>query len=424
MMKTELVIVGGGAAGLAAGAAAAAHGVRTVILDEAPVPGGRLRGQLHEQPGAGGRLEWRRGGLEADQLLSDAKAAGVEILSSTIVWALSPGWRISRVHSGVEEQDLEAGIVILATGTMQRSLAMHGWTLPGVLAVGAVQSMVNQYRIRPGKRALVIGVDMLSLTVARQLALAGVDVAGVVLPPPGDLSGARAEPVAVLTELLRFTPWAPSAWLRLGGQLIAKGGSARLAATVYPRQGVRVWGVPVFARRAALVINGTTAVESVLLADLTSEGRVVTGSERTEQVDFVCLSGGLSPLAELALQAGCRTVYMEELGGYLPLHGPDLQTTISGLLVAGGASGVEGASVAVAQGRLAGTKAAALLERLPTRDADRLLSNALTEVEAARKGSPLQFHPKAAVARGRLGAMWKESGGTHNQQRSNAEVSP
>jgi len=407
-MKTDLAVVGGGAAGLAAGAAAAAHGVRTVILDEASVPGGRLRGQLHEQPGAGGRLEWRRGGLEADQLLSDARAAGVEILSSTIAWGLFPGWRIPTLRANVEEQDVEAKIVIVATGTTQRSLAMPGWTLPGVLTVGAVQGLVNQYRIRPGERALVIGVDMLSFTVARQLTLAGVEVAGVVLPPPGELSGARAEPVAVLEELLRFSPLAPSAWLRFGGTLVAQFGSARLAATAYPKQGVRVWDVPVLARRAALAINGTTAVESVLLADVTAEGRVAAGSERTEAVDVVCLSGGLSPLAELALQAGCRTVYVEELGGHLPLHSPDLQTSIPELMVAGGASGVEGASVAVAQGRLAGVKAAALLGRLAAGEADRLLADARAAVDAARKDSPLQFHPEAAAARSRLAVKWEE----------------
>ncbi len=99
-------------------------------------------------------------------------------------------------------------------------------------------------------------------------------------------------------------------------------------------------------------------MESAIVADLTADGEVVEGSERTIAVDVVCTSGGLAPLLELLAQAGCPQVFVPQLGGYAPLHGPDMQTSLAGIWVAGCASGVEGAKVAMGQGRLAGTATA------------------------------------------------------------------
>jgi sarcosine oxidase subunit alpha len=400
-VKADLTIVGGGPAGLAAAAAAAAQGVDVVVVDESPVPGGRLNIQLHELPGPDGRPHWVRGAEEAQRLLAEAQRVGVRILSSTPVWGVFPGWTLalSGAHGG---EELESKAVVLATGASQRSLAMPGWTLPGVLAIGAVQAMVNQYRIRPGKRTLVIGIDVLSLSVARQLALVGTEVVGLVLPPPGLLSGSRAQPAAIMAELLRFAPLAPSPGLRAAGRLTQGFQLGALAARLYPRRGVRVWGVPVLARQAAIAIEGDGVAESVVLADLTASGEVIPGSERREAVDFVCLSGGLSPLAELALQVGCESAYLEELGGHVPLHGPDMATSVPSIFVAGNITGVEGAPVAEAQGRLAGLAAAAALGAV----AEDLLDEARGRVEAARSASPLSFHPNVKIARQRLAALW------------------
>ena len=83
------------------------------------------------------------------------------------------------------------------------------------------------------------------------------------------------------------------------------------------------------------------------------------GSERTFRVDTVALAVGLTPMAELAWLAGCRMRYVPELGGHVPAHDGRMATSVPGVFVAGDVSGVEEASSAMEEGRLAGVWAAA-----------------------------------------------------------------
>jgi thioredoxin reductase len=122
-------------------------------------------------------------------------------------------------------------------------------------------------------------------------------------------------------------------------------------------------GVPIYLNHRLLAAEGESGVEAVLVEDM-QEGRLKRFS-----VDSVCMALGLTPLAELAAMRGCRTVYCDELGGFLPWHDREMRTDRPGVYVAGDTAGVEEAAVAMEEGRMAGLSAAEDLGSLSRRQA-------------------------------------------------------
>src|SRR5690606_25219027 len=90
-------------------------------------------------------------------------------------------------------------------------------------------------------------------------------------------------------------------------------------------------------------IYGDMQVDGVKVVDIRSNGEPIHGSERDIPVDFVCIAGGLYPLAELADVAGCPFRYIPSLGGHVPVHNQYMQTPVTGLYVAGNITGIESA---------------------------------------------------------------------------------
>ena len=379
-----------------------------VLVDEGPRPGGRLTLQLHRH-GPGGTL-WDGNRVAADLI---AEASSVRLISGRAAWGLYPGaagaasgsWTVAL--EGRDPGTVEAPCVLLATGAAQNSYAIPGWTLPGVMSVGGAQTLINVHRVRPGRRALVVGVDPLSLAVAEQLVEAGTEVAGIVLPVPGTPGSDGASPAAVIACLGAMSGAAPSAALRLAGRVFA-GSRAAIAARFFPQRGVKVMGAPLRLRTVAVEFLGSQELEGAVLAPLDAAGRQVSGAREEVVLDTVVISAGLYPLTELAQVVGCRLDYLPELGGWVPLHGPDLETTAPGLFVAGNITGVEGAPVAMSQGRLAGEAVAARLGRLAPGEAERVLAAARAQVEKARASVPIRFNEDVAAGRARMARLWEE----------------
>jgi sarcosine oxidase subunit alpha len=163
--------------------------------------------------------------------------------------------------------------------------------------------------------------------------------------------------------------------------------------------------MPLLLRRGVTAILGRDAVTGVRVADLDAAGRVVPGREEEWPADAVVTSAGLYPLVELVQLAGVPVVHVSELGGHVPLHGPDLDTTVEGLFVAGSVTGVAGARVAAAQGRVAAITAARYLGLVPAADAASQLDVARGALDRAR-GSALPIMPDAERGLGRLAEAW------------------
>ena len=190
--------------------------------------------------------------------------------------------------------------------------------------------------------------------------------------------------------LVRIAHLAPSAFLRFGSKFAQAEWVRNIAVKFYPKGGVKMWGMPIHIRKAITQINGTEKVESVTMCDITSDGKQVPGSEKVIEVDFVCIAGGLYPLAELASVIGCPFQYVEELGGHVPIHNEEMETPLEGLFVAGNITGIESAKVARAQGTLAGYSIAKQNDKV---------QQAIKDVQSTRDEASIQFHPEIGAGR-------------------------
>ncbi|MCT1402080.1 FAD-dependent oxidoreductase [Paenibacillus sp. p3-SID867] len=403
MTKTpvyDLLIIGAGPAGLSAAGAAAEHGLGVAVLDEFSEPGGRMLGQFHEEKG-----RWWVGRRVAEQLIEKCRVSGVDIRCGVSVHGMlrtDHRW-VVRTASG----SIAAVRVLLATGAAEIPQPIPGWTLPGVMSIGAAQVMANVHYVKPGRRGLIIGVNVLAMAIARELSVSGVTIAGIVLPERNSVSGQDALPEEAVKRLLNLAHLAPSPLLRIGGKLGASLGMAGTVSRFFPRGGMKIWETPLQLRTAAISINGQHHVESVTLANVTRAGEIIPGSEREVQVDFVALAGGLYPLAELAAVAGCPFVYVKELGGHIPLHNENMETPVKGLYVAGNITGIESALVAMAQGRVA---AAAICRDAGVlgKDREHTLDEATDHVRRVRAAALIQFHSGIPDAREQLYKKWEE----------------
>jgi thioredoxin reductase len=379
MEKIEIAVVGGGAAGIAAAIEAAKAGAQVTLLDENGQPGGQLFKQIHKFFGSEDHRAGIRGVQIGRDLLKEAADAGVIIKLNTLVYGLfsnhgqqAPydtrlagggkghnieGYHISgkprsvggELHLGLvcgnHNEDLRAEIIILATGANENPLAFPGWTLPGVLGAGAAQTLINIHRTLPGNHILMVGAGNVGLIVAYQLLQAGAEV------------------VAIIEGLSNI------------------GGYGVHASKV------RRAGVPILTGYTILRAEGEKGVERAVIVNIDDSWQPVPHTEQILEVDTICLAVGLSPLAELAWMAGCRFIYLPQLGGWIPIHDQNMKSTVSSIYVAGDLTGIEEASTAMEEGRLAGLAAAEALGHLAFDVAEKKKGEVRTRLAMLRVGS-------------------------------------
>lgn len=399
VMDTELVVVGGGPAGLAAAIRAAECGTSVVLIEENVSLGGKLRGQLHEELSG----EWWIGWDLSSDLASKAQKLGITILTETVVWGVEDGWRVrvSSSRGGTDAvSEITARAVLIATGAVECSMPAPGWTLPGVITIGGAQVLTNIHRVRPGKRTVVVGVDPLSITIGRSMKLGDVEVESIVLPPA---SVHLSSPVETLKRLAGLSKLAPYFYMRFGGKLLALPGLAAVAARLLPRS-LSLWGIPLKLSTRLVRVVGDDCVTGVELERVKPNGQSVPGSRRIVAVDSVCLSNGLVPLNDLAGALGLEFVNSSSVGGRVPLHSTAGATQKPGLYLAGNALGVEGAKVALKQGEIAGSEIASYLGHQPYQERERELS----ELRRMRRESEFTFNEHIQAGHDEVEALFQK----------------
>jgi len=383
----DVIIIGAGPAGLSAAIACRESDLNVLVIDEFPKPGGRLLGQLHQEPSG----EWWNGVEETRILVEKAEKLNTEIKCGVSVHHIEKADNGYLIHTNIGI--LETAKLLIATGAAETAAPIPGWTLPGVMSIGAAQVMTNVHRVRVGNKGIVVGVNVLSAAIARELQIAGVELHSMALPVSNPVTKNHADPKIVMEGLVRIAHLAPSAFLRFGSKFAKAAFVRNIAVKFYPPGGVKMWGMPIHIRKAIVRINGTEKVESVTMANITTDGEVIPGTEKTIEVDFVCIAGGLYPLTELASVIGCPFQYVEELGGHVPIHNERMETPLEGLYVAGNITGIESAKVARAQGALAGYSIA---------KQDAKVQQAIKDVQATRDAASIQFHPEIDAGRAKI----------------------
>jgi thioredoxin reductase len=326
MREVELAVVGAGPAGLSAAVEAARAGAQVVVCDENGRPGGQLFKQIHKFFGSKAHHAGVRGIDIGKNLLEEVEECGAKVMLDSPVWGVFGNCTLGVVH-GDKSLGLDAEKILLATGAKENALAFPGWTLAGVMGAGAVQTMVNVHRVLPGKRVLMIGSGNVGLIVSYQLLQAGAEVVGIVDALP-----------------------------RIGGYAVHAGKVSRR-------------GVPIWTSHTIKEAHGDETVDSATIVQIDKEFQHVPGTEKELDIDIVCLACGLSPLTELAWIAGCQFTNIPELGGHLPIHNDNMQTSVPGIYVAGDLAGIEEASTAIEEGRLAGISIAESLGHLDATEA-------------------------------------------------------
>jgi NADPH-dependent 2,4-dienoyl-CoA reductase/sulfur reductase-like enzyme len=331
VLGTDVIVIGGGPAGIAAAVRASECGRDVVMLHRDPTPGGQIwRHRPGTNPPRGGRawlarLERSRARVVNGAAVVDARARGdgFEILADRDGSPL-------RVH---------ARRVVLATGARECFLPFPGWTLPGVMGVGGAQALLKAGASFARRRVVVAGSGPLLFPVAASLAR----------------SGARIRIVAEQASRAAVLRYARGLWRAPSLVTQAMGYRAAFARTRY-RTGT--WAVAAY---------GGDVLERVVLTD---------GRRRWEEhADVLCTGYGLVPNVELARLLGCAV-----FNGAVAVDRWQA-TTVPGVYAAGEATGVGGSPLAIAEGEIAALAicgatgaAAPLLERRDAlaRDAARM----------------------------------------------------
>ncbi|MDR2259014.1 MAG: NAD(P)/FAD-dependent oxidoreductase [Treponema sp.] len=315
MDRYDVLVVGAGPGGLGAAAEAARCGGKVALLDENTRPGGQLFKQIHKFFGSREHMAGMRGYKIGEELLTQVQDLGVAVSLNTHVWGIFPGGRVTAVQ-GNQSRCYHGAKIVLATGASENALSFPGSTLPGVMTAGAAQTLMNLYHVLPGKRVAVVGSGNVGLIVAYQLIQAGAEVAAIIEFMPG-LSGYQVH-----------------------------GAKVRRA------------GVPIYFNHTVTRAYGGEELAGITIQRVDEKKQPLPGTEKNLALDTLCIAAGLSPRIELSVLSKCRTVYSPALGGLVPLHTEDMETSNPEILVAGDLSGVEEASTALDEGRLAGLTAA------------------------------------------------------------------
>ena len=294
----EVLVVGAGAAGLAAALAASETNQRVFLVDEQPVFGGGLLAEADATIDGAPAAAW----MDA-AVATLAARANVTMLPRTTAFGYFTQHYVGLAErltdhragpqTGARERlwKLRAGRVVLATGAIERPLVFAGNDRPGIMLAGAARSLLHRWAVRPGSRVVVAGADDAMYAAARDLRRAGVTIAAV-----ADLRGGAD---------------------------------------------CETFGLPL---RPASAIVGSIGRLRVAAADLRAPG----GSIDRVPCDLVLMAGGWTPALHLFSQARGRLAFDPARAMYLPGDGP------AGLVSAGACRGLAGIAACVEDGYAAG----------------------------------------------------------------------
>jgi len=261
----------------------------------------------------------------------------------TVVWGIFEDNVLALANKG-KVHKLKAKNILLATGASENSIAFPGCTLPGVVGAGAAQTMINLHRVSIGKKALMVGSGNVGLIVSYQLMQAGIEVVAVVEVLP-----------------------------KIGGYGVHASKITRL-------------GIPILTSHTVREVRGNEKVEVATVVEVDSNYQPILGTERDFNVDTVCIAVGLTPLVELAWMAGCEFMYIPEMGGWVPVSDENMETTVSGVYVAGDVAGIEEASTAMMNGAIAGLAVAKSLGHVNKEKYEELKEEKRRALEAFSQG--------------------------------------
>ncbi len=290
----DVVVIGGGPAGLAAAIEAKKNNVKSVlVIDRDRELGGILQQCIHNGFGLHIFKEELTGPEYAERFISELKALDIIYMLDTMVLDISENKTVTMVNAKEGIAAIQAKAVVLAMGCRERTrgaLNIPGTRPAGIFTAGAAQRFVNMEGYMVGKRIVILGSGDIGLIMARRLTLEGAEVQAVV-------------------ELMPFS-----------------GGLVRNIV-----QCLDDYGIPLYLSHTVTEIRGKHRVEGITVAQVDKDRRPIPGTEMNFECDTLLLSVGLIPENELSKSAGVKLDTVT--GG--PVVNESMETSIEGIFACG-----------------------------------------------------------------------------------------
>lgn len=294
MKAYDLVIIGGGPAGLAAAAAARENGIESIlILERDRELGGILNQCIHNGFGLHTFQEELTGPEYAGRFIAMVEELGIEYRLHTMVIDISPDKKVIAMSREEGLFEIQAKAVILAMGCRERSrgaLNIPGYRPAGVYSAGTAQRLVNMEGYMPGKEVVILGSGDIGLIMARRMTLEGAKVKAV-------------------AELMPYS-----------------GGLKRNIV-----QCLDDFGIPLKLSHTVVDIDGRERLKGVTLAKVDEKGKPIPGTEEYYSCDTLLLSVGLIPENELSRGMGVEISQITSG----PVVNESLETSIEGVFACG-----------------------------------------------------------------------------------------
>lgn len=332
---TDVVVVGAGPAGMTTASCLAESGVRVLLLDEHTAPGGQVYRSVEKvtdkRPADLNVLgsHYRSGSKAVERLHS----SGAQYWPGTSVWEISAAEEAALAVGVVRDgraRMIQAGHIVLATGAMERPTPFPGWTLPGVMTVGAAQTLLKSSGLVPEGRIAVAGSGPLLYLYISQLIKAG------------------KKPQVILDTR-------PRASLQIKLSVLA-------ALTVDPASMFRGLGWMREVRREIRVRERVHQLRASGVEKLSSISYESCDRQFTDEVDLLLVHDGVIPNTWLAMSAGCRHHWNVQQRCWVPDITGAGQTSRQSVSVVGDAAGIIGADASVLHGEAVACEVAACLE--------------------------------------------------------------
>lgn len=347
----RVVIIGAGMAGLHAAFELADAGVASLVVDACP----RIGGVVYRDSA---RREARRLFLnkrlkkKTESFYSRLKKHShlIELrLGSEVVGPTGAGKQLALLSGQESIETLDYDRLIICTGCYERATPFPGWMLPGVMMLGGAQLQVKSGLVRPGKRIVICGSGPLVPVAARQMQLAGVEIAG--LCEANHFVSLASRAGAMVFNLPLFAEGLGTlAALKASGNLIQYG-----------------WGI--------VEARGEGRLEEVVVAPYDNEWNPDHSRMRVIQADCLATGYGFVPRTELTRLLGVEHEF-NAVGHPVPVTDEAHRTSVDHVYVAGDAAGIYGGQVAAEAGRLAAMACLADTGVSPVRESNRKIRSA------------------------------------------------